>query len=218
MDVPVRDAKIYVDILGQIVIGYETKGTTMLLSVGEEKITSDEEIIDCICVKLITDEWFITQPRSPRALTKRRADIYISLEEVNDVIKMLKKIDRNHPGLRASDCPGFRPSFFPSGLEEGPKILPKGFNCFRAPLLDASLQIKELNTTLKPISGEFFIDYEESDRTHWYRFTTPALHFAMRAPRWSKTHEQIDQNEWTIYIDVKCEKAMIECIRRIASS
>ena len=96
--------------------------------------------------------------------------------------------------------------------------MPQGFNCFRAPIIDASLTIKELNTRLKPIRAEFFIDYEVSDVTHLYKFDTPALHFALRAPSWLTEQKRVDQSSWTIHVDVKCVKAILNCIRGIRES
>ncbi|MFX1538474.1 MAG: hypothetical protein ACFFDI_30140 [Promethearchaeota archaeon] len=218
MAVQVRDAKIYVDILGEIVIGYQTKGTNMLLSLQEDKHIIGNKNVDCVSLTLTTDEWHIVQPRNPNALHKRRADIYIGLENVEDVIIMLEKIDKKYPNMKISDCPDFRQSFFPTNLEEGPTKLPQGFNCFRSSILDAKLKIKEINTVLQPPDGEFFIDYEKSDKSHWYQFSTPALHFAIRSPRWLKSKREIDYNKWKIYIDIKCIKAMLDCVQKIGMS
>lgn len=217
MYVPVRDAKIYVEELGKIVIGYETKGTTMLLSVGEvnhSNLGKDAYV----CFSMTTDKWLITSPRSPAALSKKRADIYIDLSKADDLVRMCEKIDKNHPEIEVADCPGLKSSFFPNGLEEGPKKLPRGYNCFRAPIADASFDIKELNMRLKPVCAEFFIDYEINDVTHWFQFTTPALHFALRAPTWLKEQTRVEQSEWVIYIDIKCEKAIMNCIKAIRAS
>jgi hypothetical protein len=214
MSVPVRDAKIYVEELGQIVIGYETKGTTILLSV-QEVVQGN---VPFIRFELVTDKWLITNPRSPRALSKRRADIYIDLNKSGDLIRMCETIDRNHPGTRVDDCPGLSSSFYPNGFEQGPKSLPRGYNCFRAPVFDASFDIRDLNTQLRPVGAEFFVDYEENDETHWYRFDTPALHFALRAPIWLKEQEVAVQNKWIIDIDITCIRALLDCIKRIAAA
>ena len=214
MSIPVRDAKIYVKELQQIVIGYETKGTTILFSI-QEVIQGN---VPFIRFELVTDKWFITPPDQPRALNKRRADIYIDLNRSGDLIRICETVYGNHPNTRVDDCPGLRPGFYPTGLEQGPKILPKGYNCFRAPIFNASFDISELNTRLRPIGAEFFIDYEENDETHLYRFDTPALHFALRAPIWLKEQETAVQNKWIIDIDIKCIKAILDCIKRIAAA
>lgn len=212
MSVKVRDAKIYIKELDKIVIGYEPKGTIMQFSVKEIK-NGDGGIIR---FELDSDKWLIIAPNQPRALLRNRIDIYIDLALAKELIKTFETIDSHYPGLKISDCAGLRSSFFPDGFEKGPKKLPQGFNSFRAPIIGVTLEIHELNVKLQSPGGEIFIDYEENDETHWYKFSTPALHFAVRAPSWNKQSLSISQNKWIIDVNVKCERAILEALRNIS--